>query len=72
MTYDVATLLDDPFLIEMARELSDLETQKNNARKALEADPDNLKVRVVYDASVIVWSRATNKYHTALRAVVLP
>lgn len=72
MIFDRTTIENDPFLIEMARELSELETHKNNARKAFEAAPDNLKARLVYDASVIVWSRATNKYHDALRAVLLP
>lgn len=70
MIYDSAILESDPFLIEMAREVSQLEKQKDNARKAHEACPDDAKARLCYDAAVIVWARATNKYHSAIKAVI--
>ena len=70
MTYDSTAIENDPFLIEMRREVSELEKRKDELFKASDADPDNVKVRLHYDASVIMWARATNNYHNALKAVL--
>ena len=70
MTFDPATIENDPFLITMRQELNDLEKVKEAASKASDANPSDVKARIVYDASVILWARATNNYHNAIKAVL--
>jgi hypothetical protein len=70
MTFDMATIENDPFLLELALEVSDLEKQRDELFKAHLSDPGNMKARVMYDAAVIHWARATNKYQDTLRAVI--
>ena len=70
MIFDAQTVADDPFLIEMRREVTELEKRKDALYKAAEADPENIRARLTYDATVIHWARATNKYHDALKAVL--
>jgi hypothetical protein len=70
MTFDMATIENDPFLVELALEVSDLEKQRDDLFKAHAADPDNIKKRVAYDASVIVWAATANKYRDTIKAVI--
>jgi hypothetical protein len=70
MTFDMATIENDPFLLEMALTVSELTRQKDELFKASEADPSNVRARLMYDATVLHWARATNKYHDALKAVI--
>lgn len=72
MTFDSTTVENDPFLIELRIRVSELEAEKDSARKAFEADQSNARLRLRYDAKTILWARATNDYHSALRAVLLP
>ncbi len=70
MIFDIKTIEDDPFLAEMCREVTELAEQKDKLWKASCADPTNIRARLMYDAKVIHWARATNKYHDTLRAVI--
>ena len=70
MIFDIKAIEADPFLAEMCQEVTELAEQKDKLFKASEADPTNIRARLVYDATVIHWARATNKYHDALRAVI--
>ena len=72
MTFDSYTVENDPHLISMRQELTQLEARKDELFKAKEADPENAKTRLCYDAAVILWARASNNYESALRAVLLP
>ena len=72
MTFDGYTVENDPHLVAMREQLTELETRKDVLFKAKEADPENAKVRLCYDAAVILWARASNNYESALRAVLLP
>jgi hypothetical protein len=70
MIFDIKTIEDDPFLAEMCREVTELAEQKDKLYAASEADPANIRARLVYDATVIHWARSTNKYHNAIKAVL--
>jgi hypothetical protein len=72
MTFDSYTVENDPHLISMREELTELEARKDELFKAKESEPTNAKVRLCYDAAVILWARASNNYESALRAVLLP
>ena len=70
MTYDMNSVENDPFLIQMRRELTELEQRKDALYKAADADPENTKVRLAYDACVQVWARTKVKYEDTIRAVI--
>jgi hypothetical protein len=70
MTYDSATVENDPFLIEMREEVNRLEALKNAAWDASEADPTDARKRIAYDVAWFRFDDATTKYEKALKAVI--
>ncbi len=68
MTFDSYNVETNPHLIQMRQDINELERLKDEARAASEASPDDVKVRLRYDLLTIKWARATNDYHSALRA----
>jgi len=70
MTFDSMTVENDPFLIQMRQDINELERLKDEAWAASEAAPGDVKARLRYDLLTIKWARATNDYHSSLRAVL--
>lgn len=70
MTYDSATVENDPFLIELRLNLNELETAKDATYKASEANPTDPKARLAYDAALLLWCHAKCNYEKALKSVL--
>lgn len=70
MTFDSTTVENDPFLITMRQELTELEQRKDALYKAADAEPDNARVRLAYDACLMLWARTKVKYEDAIRSVL--
>jgi hypothetical protein len=70
MTYDSATVENDPFLISMREELNGLEALKDATYIVADKDPDNAKARIAYDAALMRWAHAKCAYERALKAVI--
>jgi hypothetical protein len=70
MTYDSATVENDPFLIQMREELTILEGQKDAAYLLSDKSPNNAKNRLAYDAALMRWAHAKCAYERALKAVI--
>jgi len=70
MTYDSATVENDPFLIQMREELIGLEALKDATYIVADKDPNNAKARIAYDAALLRWAHAKCAYERALKAVI--
>ena len=70
MTYDSTTVENDPFLIELRLNLNELETAKDAAYKAADANPTDAKARIAYDAALMRWAHAKYDYEKALKSVL--
>jgi hypothetical protein len=70
MTYDSATVENDPFLIQMREELIGLEALKDATYIVADKDPNNAKARLSYDAALMRWAHAKYAYEKALKAVI--
>lgn len=70
MTYDSATVENDPFLIEMRLKLNELAADKDATYQASEADPENIKQRIAYDAALMRWVHAKVAYERTLKEVL--
>jgi hypothetical protein len=71
MTYDSTAVENDPHLIQLRSEVNVFEAHKDALYDALKSDLTNDALRIRYDIAVLRWSRATNAYQDALRALVL-
>jgi hypothetical protein len=70
MTYDSATVENDPFLIQLRFELNELEAEKDCTYKAFQEDTDNIRQRIAYDAALMRWVHKKVAYEAALKAVI--
>lgn len=70
MIFDNQTVENDPFLIEYRRDLTKLEKAKDATYKVADANPDDDKARIAYDAALLRWVHAKYKYEQALKAVI--
>jgi len=70
MTYDSATVENDPFLIQMREELIGLEALKDATYIVADKEPNNAKARIAYDAALLRWAHAKCAYEKALKAVI--
>jgi hypothetical protein len=70
MTYDSATVENDPFLIDIREQLIGLEALKDATYIVADKDPNNVKARIAYDAALMRWAHAKCAYERALKAVI--
>lgn len=69
---DLSQVENDPFLIQLREELTELEQRKDALFRARQSEPNNARIHLSYDAVMTVWARKYNDYESALRAVLLP
>jgi len=70
MTYDSATVENDPFLIEMRQQLNEAESNLTVLGRMWVDDPDNVQARIKYDAEWYQMDALKTKYESAIKAVL--
>lgn len=70
MTYDSATVENDPFLIEMRQQLNEMESNLVVLGRMWLGDPNNVQARIKYDAEWYRMDTLKTKYHNAIKAVI--
>jgi len=70
MTYDSATVENDPFLIEMRQRLNEMESNLTVLGRMWVDDPNNVQARIKYDAEWYRMDALKTKYENTIKAVL--
>lgn len=70
MTFDSATIENDPFLVGMRQQLNEMESNLVVLGRMWLDDPNNVQARIKYDAEWYRMDTLKTKYEGAIKAVL--